>query len=86
VTPSWLRAAVCSVALLPVEASPPGLEVSPCQRGVHTWLAPEASLRSARTGYQRAFCRGCPASYAASQGAPARPAPWFGQVGVPVPG
>ncbi len=37
---------------------------APCAWGRHQWLAPEESLRSARTGYRFAYCRYCPASWA----------------------
>lgn len=49
-----------------------------CRTGEHAWLAPELSLRSARTGFRSEFCRYCAAH---QRIVPAQDQAWFGQVG-----
>jgi len=52
------RVRACTHGSWPTLAARPA-----CRRGKHRWLAPERSLRSARTGFTVVFCRDCPAHY-----------------------
>jgi len=56
-----------------------------CGQGLHRWRAVETSLRSARTGYTRKFCRFCTASEPCERLPAARAAVRYGRAGMPLP-